>query len=181
MPKLATRRMSAGERREEILDAAVSEFALTGLHGTSTEVIAARAGISQPYLFRLFGTKKGLFLAAVNRGFDRVEAAFQRVMSNAPEDVLAAMGEEYRALLSHREELLLQMQGYAACGDLEVEEVVRRRFAGLYRYVESVANASELEIRTFFAYGMLLNVAAAMDLSSILESEDWAKRCLKHG
>lgn len=176
--KTTTPRMSAEERREEILDAAVSEFARKGLHGTSTETIAARVGISQPYLFRLFGTKKGLFLAAVNRGFDRVERAFQRAASGQPEDVLAAMGDAYRELLSHREELLLQLQSYAACSDPEIEEVVRARFARLYRLVEALAGP-EADVQTFFALGMLLNVAAAMDLPSVLGSEDWAQRCLK--
>jgi AcrR family transcriptional regulator len=70
----ATERKSAEVRREEILEAAVKEFAYGGLHGTSTERIAQRAGISQPYLFRLFGTKKELFIAANQRCFGRVLA-----------------------------------------------------------------------------------------------------------
>ncbi|MGH3145143.1 MAG: TetR/AcrR family transcriptional regulator, partial [Rubrobacter sp.] len=57
-------RKSSLERRETVLDAAVVEFAEKGLHGASTEGIAERAGISQPYVFKLFGTKKGLFLSA---------------------------------------------------------------------------------------------------------------------
>ena len=58
-----TKRKSAEERREAVLDAALVEFAEHGLHGGSTEAIAAKAGISQPYVFRLFGTKKELFTA----------------------------------------------------------------------------------------------------------------------
>ena len=64
-------RMTADERREAILEAARGEFASTGFHGTSTETIAERAGISQPYLFRLFGTKKELFIASVRRVLPR--------------------------------------------------------------------------------------------------------------
>ena len=77
MATQATERKSAEVRREEILEAAMKEFAYGGLHGTSTEKIAARAGISQPYLFRLFGTKKELFIASSTRCFGRVLAAFQ--------------------------------------------------------------------------------------------------------
>ena len=58
-------RSTAQERRAELLAAALSEFAIGGLHGTSTEAIAKRAGISHAYLFRLFGTKKQLFIAIV--------------------------------------------------------------------------------------------------------------------
>src|SRR2546428_9919981 len=70
-------RHTAEERRAEVLQAAVAEFALHGLHGTSTEMIARRIGISQPYIFRLFPSKKELFLAAIDQCFDRVEAAFR--------------------------------------------------------------------------------------------------------
>jgi len=169
--------MSAGERREEILDAAVVEFAQNGLHGTSTETIAERVGVSQPYLFRLFGTKKGLFLSAVERGFDRVEEAFRRAAEADPEDVLEAMGRAYGVLLTRREELLLQLQSYAASGDPEIQAVVQRRLGGLYQYVEEASGANPDEVRDFFASGMLLTVAAAIDLPSLL-GEAWARKCL---
>ena len=91
-------RMSADQRREEILETAVADFAIAGLHGTSTEAIAQRAGISQPYLFRLFGTKKGLFIACIGRCFERTEGAF-RAAAEADEsgNPLEAMGQAYVA------------------------------------------------------------------------------------
>jgi AcrR family transcriptional regulator len=61
----AQSRITAGERRERVLEAALTAFAAGGLDGTSTQDIARRAGISQAYLFRLFPTKKALFLAVV--------------------------------------------------------------------------------------------------------------------
>src|ERR1035441_2628817 len=70
------KRMPAAQRRELVLEAAVPEFAAHGLAGTSTEVVARRAGISQPYLFRLFPTKKALFVALVDRCFRRVQDTF---------------------------------------------------------------------------------------------------------
>ena len=54
--------MSAEERREMVLEAAVAGFAVRGMAGTSTEDVARSAGISQPYLFRLFPTKKACLL-----------------------------------------------------------------------------------------------------------------------
>jgi len=162
-----------------MIEAAVVEFALTGLHGTSTETIARRAGVSQPYLFRLFGTKKELFLATVEHGFDRVEAALRAAAERAAEGrVLEAMGEAYVVLLSDREELLGQMQAYAACGETDVRALVRRRYADLYRFVEQASGANEDAVRSFFATGMLLNVAAVMDLPAIAGREGWAARYL---
>jgi AcrR family transcriptional regulator len=176
-------RMSADARREEILNTAVSDFALGGLHGTSTEAIAERAGISQPYLFRLFGTKKDLFIACIGRCFDRTEGAF-RAAAEADEGgaPLEAMGQAYIELLADRELLLSQMQTYAACGDDEIRVVVRRRWGELYRTVERLSGAPADEVRAFFATGMLLNVAAAIDLPEIAGQKGaaWARRAL-HG
>ncbi|WP_406530887.1 helix-turn-helix domain-containing protein, partial [Streptomyces sp. I8-5] len=58
-------RMSAEERRESVIRAAITEFARGGYSATSTEAIAKRVGVSQPYLFRLFPSKQAMFLAAV--------------------------------------------------------------------------------------------------------------------
>src|SRR5437870_8186978 len=82
LKKAGDLRHTAEERRTEVLQAAVAEFAIHGLHGTSTEMIAKRTGISQPYIFRLFPSKKDLFLAAVDQCFDRVEAAFRKAAEN---------------------------------------------------------------------------------------------------
>ena len=156
----------------------MKEFAYGGLHGTSTEKIASRAGISQPYLFRLFGTKKGLFIASCRRCFGRVLDAFQEAADGktGPE-AMKAMGEAYDRLLQNRELLLGQMQMYAACADPDVRDEARAGFAALFRYVESVSGAGPLEIRDFFAMGMLMNVAAAMDLPQICTDDDtWARQ-----
>ncbi|HXV58459.1 MAG TPA: TetR/AcrR family transcriptional regulator [Gaiellaceae bacterium] len=170
-------RKSAEVRREEILEAALVEFAHGGLHGTSTEDIASRAGISQPYLFRLFGTKKDLFVASARRCFGRVLAAFQEAAEGkSGEEAMAAMGAAYRGLLQDRELLLGQMQMYAACADPDIRDATRAGFAELFRYVEGVTGASTAEIRDFFARGMLMNVAAAMDLPQICGEDDtWAR------
>src|SRR5205809_4581305 len=108
-------RQSAEERREAVLDAAQAEFAARGLHGASTEEIAKAAGISQPYIFRLFGTKKELFKAAVARCLRETLEVFQRAAEGKRgEEALHAMGDAYRTLLEDRTRLRAQMQSYAA-------------------------------------------------------------------
>ena len=122
-------RMSAEERRESVIRAATTEFARGGYYGTSTEAIARRAGVSQPYLFRLFGTKKELFIAAVNRCFRTTLETFMRAAEGKQgEEALAAMGKAYVQLLMDRQKLLMQLQGHAACDDPEIRDVVRRNF-----------------------------------------------------
>ena len=172
----ATRRQTAAERRETVIAAAAEAFARDGLHGTSTETIAARAGISQPYLFRLFGTKKELFLAVVERNFERILEAFRRTAAEAPAgSELEAMGKTYsREFLTDRFLLLVQMQAYAACVDPDVRAVVRRGFGRVVDLVERIPGTDEKQVRDFLAIGMLLNVVASMHLDS--SQADWARR-----
>src|SRR5437899_13010531 len=73
-------RMSAEDRRDQVIRAAVAEFAIRGLEGTSTSDIAKRVGVSQPYLFRLFPTKRDLFIAAVDHGVDHIRDVFTKAV-----------------------------------------------------------------------------------------------------
>jgi AcrR family transcriptional regulator len=171
-------RLTAGERREAILDAALIEFAARGLEGTSTEDIAQRAGISQPYLFRLFGTKKELFKATVSRCFRETLEIFQRAAEGKRgEEALKAMGDAYvEKLLADRTRLRAQMQAYSACNDAEICELVRNGYGDLVAYVERVSGMPAETVTHFFATGMLLNVFASMNLME--QPEPWSERLL---
>jgi AcrR family transcriptional regulator len=174
-------RQTAPERREALVEAAVEHFAQTGLHGTAVSAITADVGITQPYAFSLFGTKKGLFLAAVERSFDRVEETFRQAAANAGEEgPFDAMKLSYTGVLQDRALLLVQLQAYAASGDDEVREVVRRRYAQLYELARELSGgATRDELAQFFAVGMLLNVAAALDLPDLLLNDTWLEDCLR--
>jgi AcrR family transcriptional regulator len=160
-------RRSAEERREEIVQVALRHFAEGGYRGTSTEAIAREAGISQPYLFRLFRTKRDLFLACAERCYGTVAAVFAEAATGAtPDERRAAMGRAYvERLLPDRHALLFQLQGYAAASEPAIQEAVRRGFTDLVRTVAELAGAPESEMWPFFADGMLLNVVAALDLA----------------
>ena len=174
----ATTRISKDERRRQIVEAATREFAVGGLHGTPVGAIAKRVGVSQPYLFQLFGTKKELFLAAVRRSFERTVATFRTAAAEAGEDagteaVLMEMGFAYRRLLDDRRLLLMQMQAYAACEDEEIRDVVREEMLRLVSFVQSASGAPNAAVREWLAQGMLMNVVAAMDLTDV--DADWAR------
>lgn len=172
-------RKTAEERREAVLDAALAEFADHGLGGASTDAIARRAGISQPYLFRLFGTKKELFIESAARCLRETLESFQRAAEGLEgEEALEAIGEAYLEMITaDSTRLRAQMQAYAACDDPEICAVVRRGFGNLVEYVGRVSGIDQQGLNRFFARGMLLNVIAAMDL---LESEEpWAKQLIE--
>jgi AcrR family transcriptional regulator len=177
MAQAAGTRQSAEQRRVTVLEAALVEFAERGLHGASTDRIARRAGISQPYLFRLFRTKKELYVASVERCLRETLDSFQRASAGLEgEDALRAMGAAYEQLLDDRTMLRAQLQAYAACDDPEIRKGVRRGFGEIMAHVERASGASPEEIARWFATGMLLNVAAAMDLQHA--REPWAQRLL---
>ncbi len=169
-------RQTAEERREAVLAAAMESFARGGLDGTSTEEIAEAAGISQPYLFRLFGTKKRLFLATIERCMaDTLELFREAAGGLRGEEALDAMGTAYaRMVTTDRTRLLAQMAAYAACDDPDVRETMRAGYGRLHLFVETVSGLDEKAVANWFAHGMLLNVVAAMDLWDA--REPWARR-----
>jgi AcrR family transcriptional regulator len=178
----AGHRLSADERRADVVEAAVRAFASSGLHGTSTEEIARLAGVSQPYLFRLFGTKRDLFIAAVDRAFSRVEHEIEDAadhplvdMTSDYNPVLAAIGLRYGRLLEDQSILRLQLHAFAACDDPVIRTFVGRRFSDLIRLVSERSGMPQSELREFFAQGMLMNVAAAMQLDD--STLAWGQIC----
>jgi AcrR family transcriptional regulator len=176
------RRVPAAERREELISAAVHEFAHGGLHGTPVERIARRVGVAQPYVFSLFPSKRELFLAALNRSFERVADTFRVAASDyaagrAPadcEDTLQAMGMAYKELLaSDRDYLMLQHQSYAACDDEVVRACVRQRYAQLAELAGELSGAEAEQLDDFFRHGMALNVAAALGVEELSVDCPW--------
>jgi AcrR family transcriptional regulator len=169
--------MTGQQRREQVLSVAEREFAAAGLRGASTETIAHRAGITQAYVFRLFGTKKQLFVACVDAAFERMTQALLAAAGGASGiQALAAMGREYDAMLADRTTLLLQLQGFAAAaaGDVEVRDAVRGSFGRLWQAVADTAGLDPVTVKTFLAFGMLLNTSAALELSAV--EDKWARQ-----
>ena len=168
-------RQTADERRTAVLAAAISEFARSGYAGTSTDAIACRAGISQPYLFRLFGTKKDLFVATYDLVGDRIIRELTRAGEGlVGHEAVEAMGVAYVELMQDPELLQVQLHGFAAApGDPDIARSCRRTFEVLQTMLRDRAQLSEEETRDFFAMGMLINVMSAIDLLSV--SELWAQ------
>ncbi|MFI1834985.1 TetR/AcrR family transcriptional regulator [Streptomyces olivaceoviridis] len=163
-------RMSAEERRESVIRAATAEFARGGYHGTSTEAIAKRVGVSQPYLFRLFPGKKAIFLAAAERCVEDTIRAFEEASEGLRgEEALHAMANAYTKVIAERPEwLMMQMQMYIAVaaaeqeGDREFGESVRAGWMRLWDTVRLALGADGDETTSFLAHGMLINCLVAM-------------------
>lgn len=163
-------RMSAEERRESVIRAATVEFGRGGYYGTSTEAIARRVGVSQPYLFRLFPGKKAIFLATAERCVEDTIRTFGEASKGLEgEAAVHAMADAYMQVIAERPELLMmQMQMYVAVGaaeqegDREFGEAVRVGWMRLWDTVHVPLGADVEETTSFMAYGMLLNCLVAM-------------------
>jgi AcrR family transcriptional regulator len=175
--------MTAEERRVQLVEAAVEEFAQAGLAGASTEAIAKRAGISHAYLFRLFPTKRALFAATVDHTFDHVLETFEQAYAERDPDepVLAVLGHAYIALLEDRSRLLFQLHAYAACGDEDIRAHVRSRYLAVFEWVRKTSGHGEDDVRVFMSTGLLLAVGAAIDAPELAGDGGFMPRVLSRG
>ncbi|WP_220196704.1 TetR/AcrR family transcriptional regulator [Ktedonospora formicarum] len=171
-------RVTAQQRREDILAAAITEFSEKGLYGASTVTIAERADISHPNLFRLFPTKKELFIASIERVLERIKRKMIATGKNHPEAPLQAMAESWNQLLVQREELLILLQGYAACHDPQIRQVIRRASIEIFLQIENLPTVTTERAHFFYAEGMFRMLAAAMDLAELAVEDEAARRLL---
>ncbi|MFD7588517.1 TetR/AcrR family transcriptional regulator [Kitasatospora sp. NPDC059811] len=165
----ASMRMSAEERRESVVRAAVIEFARSGYRGTSTEAIARRVGVSQPYLFRLFPGKQAIFTAAAERCIEETWKVFDEASVGLTGPAAAqAMSEAYLGLVADGEQLMMQMQLYVSVfaarttGEDEIGETARRLWEELFERVRGRIGGDVQGTAEFFAYGMLINTLVAL-------------------
>ncbi len=175
MVTAASTRSTAEERREEILHAAVTHFGRTGLHGTSTETIARDVGVSQPYLFRLFGTKKELFMASVRWAFEHTVTRFREAGEAATDqhDAFRRIGYAYEKLISDRRYLDIQLQAYASTSDPDIRKLVNDGFGEMVMEIQRQTKGTPQELAVFVGRGMLLNVTSSM--GALDEPEGWAR------
>jgi AcrR family transcriptional regulator len=183
------KRVPAAERRDALIEAAVHHFAHGGLQGTKVAAIAADVGVAQPYVFSLFPTKRDLFLGAVGRCFAKISALFEaaaeefdrRGPQEPDEDKLKAIGHAYMsAIADNPDQLLLQLQAYAACGDdAEIQTFVRHEYARLIELIRRISGVvDDEELDGFFQAGMWCNVAAALGVEDFSVSSGWVESSL---
>ena len=170
-------RQTADARRAAVLDAATREFGRKGLHGASTETIAAAAGISQPYLFRLFGSKKDLYLAASQRCIDELYAVFQKAAEgHSGVAALHAMGNAYTEIMQDRDRLMLMLKSWTSSDDPDIARMTRSAWRNLVDLAEQASGEPASVVSRFFADGMLITIF--MSLNLVEDPEPWSARLL---
>lgn len=158
-----SQRMAMDARRKLVIREAIPVFARYGFEGATTAEIAKRSGVSQPYIFKMFQSKKALFIAACERNMrTTMEQMHDSASGKTGRDALEAMGDAYVEWMeTNRDSLLLQVQQYAACWDEDVQHAVRHCMQDIWNMVVEITGVPLEEIAVFFAKGMLSNMVVA--------------------
>ena len=94
----ATRpRLSAVERRQAVLDTACCVFSRSSYRAATTAEIAREAGITEPILYRHFGSKRDLYLACLDEAWRGFRLACEQALASDPEQSLGAIADAYMA------------------------------------------------------------------------------------
>lgn len=171
MPAAARTRMSAEARRELVLAAAVAAFAEGGYTGTTTDQVARRAGVSQPYVVRMFGTKQALFLAAHAQVMTALAETFTQAVPSAGEDAVAALGDAYVRLIEDRDLLRVLQHGFALGADPELGPPMRAAMIRIFALIRDLTGVDADQARDFLAQGMLINTLVALHMPEHLDED----------
>lgn len=167
----------ADSRRESIIEAALSVFAQSGYGMTPVAAVAAKAGISQAYVFKLYPSKEMLFVAALERCYQSIAetltAASAGAKDRTPAGLLDAMGEAYARLIVDRDILMIQVHAQSAADIPAVKAVIRRQMARLVQLVTTTTGADDPAVQRFFAYGQLCHLIVTADLTEL--NDAWAR------
>ncbi|WBU37201.1 TetR/AcrR family transcriptional regulator [Homoserinibacter sp. YIM 151385] len=173
----AASRMSAGERRPLILEAAVAVFGANGYSGTTTDLVASAAGVSQPYVVRMFGGKQRLFLEALDWAVDRISAAFVEAAGPAPDGGVHELGAlqdrlsaAYVQLLEVRGLHLIVSQAFLLGGEPVIGDAARAHFARIWTLLREMGMSAQ-DVREFYAGGMLINTMVGLRLADSMDSD----------
>lgn len=172
--------MPAADRYQQIVSAAMREFARTGYSGTTTAHIANTIGVSQPYVMRLVKTKRALFLAA----FDHACQTMEHLLRGAVGDIGSAAPAEarlealraagYHGVLADRDLMGMMLHAFAAAGaDEQIRDVVRVRYERLFATVAEVTGGSPEQVRDLMAVGLLWQVIAVLGAAGPSAEHEW--------
>lgn len=174
-------RMKSEERRELILAAAAVVFGERGYVGATTDAVAKAAGVSQPYVVRMFGTKAALFQAVLQRSLDRLLTGFRQEIAEYDEakgELPLCIGKRYVELLADRGLLLSLMQGFMLGADPEIGPVVREGFMDVYRLLRDEAGFAPEEATKFLEGGMLINTLVGLRMGAEIDTDSDVREML---
>jgi TetR/AcrR family transcriptional regulator len=171
LPTATRPRLTAGERRQAVLETACQAFFKKSYRGATTAEIAREAGITEPILYRHFGSKRDLYLACLDEAWRIFREFAEEAIEKNPVGCLGAIADAYSAKRSKLRLVDLWIQALSeASEDAVIAKAVRQQilevhdfFADVIRrgQVDGVVNADRdpvAEAWIFVAGGLLATI-----------------------
>ena len=141
-------RLPAAERREQLLDTAVSLFAEKGYGGATTAELARAAGVTEPIIYRHFASKKDLFVAVIDRTSELTISRWDRQLSNArdaAQRLRRLIGTN--PMISDRGRGIYRviLQAMMEIEDPDILEAIQRHVKALHRFVTDAVRRAQDE------------------------------------
>jgi AcrR family transcriptional regulator len=140
--KTAKGRLSAEERRADVLETACQVFAKGSYRGATTAEIARGAGVTEPILYRHFASKRDLYLACLAAAWEETREMWEAAIAAETDPALwvAHMGQSYLSARDKRGHIaLLWVQAMTeASDDPEIRRFVRRQMREVHDFVAGV-------------------------------------------
>jgi AcrR family transcriptional regulator len=127
MTQAPAKRLSANERRQAVLDTACRVFSRSSFRGATTAEIAREAGISEPILYRHFGSKRDLYIACLDEAWRAFRAIAEEAIAADPDSCLGAIGDAYMAKQARIRMIDLWIQALTEASEDEVIAAALRR------------------------------------------------------
>jgi AcrR family transcriptional regulator len=154
--------MSSEERRASILRAATEVFGASGYVGATTDDIARAAGVSQPYIVRLFGSKQALYLEVLQRALDLLLERFRAALPGDPAELGKRVGDAYVELIRERGVHLTLGHAFLLGADPAIGAAARAGWRSVWRFLREEAGMTGQQAQEFLAHGMYLNAILGM-------------------
>jgi AcrR family transcriptional regulator len=133
------KRLSAGERRQAVLDTACRVFTSSSYRGATTAEIAREAGISEPILYRHFGSKRDLYLACLDEAWRTLKEIADAAIAANPETCLGAVADAFMAKRAKIRLIDLWIQALTeAAGDRVIAEAVKAQIHEVHSFFAAV-------------------------------------------
>jgi AcrR family transcriptional regulator len=192
----ATRpRLPAGERRQAVLEAACEAFARSSYRGATTAEIAREAGITEPILYRHFGSKRDLYLACLDEAWRTFRTLAEQALEADPAGCLGAISDAYMARRGSTRLVDLWIQALTeAADDPVIANAIREQIRQVHAFVAGVIERGQAaealhagrdpvaEAWVFIAGGLLATIDQRLGglLGDDLERVRAARRAYMH-
>lgn len=161
------------DRKELIIDKALAIFAEKGYYKATTAMVAAAAGVTQPYVYHFFKNKEEIFKAVIDEAVNKIYESFAQSGATSDRLMKKTMGEGFvQNMETHRDEMVLFMQAHTIT-EPAIRDHIRERTRMIYdaiyvRFEKAGAQNVHETASKFMAMGYLITVADVLDIPEMV-------------